>query len=112
MPFRPAGKVAHRREQGLAHRGERVVHPGWHDRVHGPRDEAVPLETAQCHGEHALADPVDVVKKLGEAAAALAQAGDHEYGPLVADAHQHLAHLPRRTVLADGGAWDVGYLRV
>ena len=79
MTFRPPGKVSHCREQRLAHRREGVVDSGRHDRVNSPGNESIPLETAQRHGEHALADPIDIVQELSESATALAQAGNHEH---------------------------------
>jgi hypothetical protein len=47
--------------------------------VNRPGNESIPLKAAQRHGQHALADRVDVVKELSESAAALAQAGNHEH---------------------------------
>ena len=79
VPFCPSGKVGHCREQCLTHRRERIVDSRWYDGVNSPGYEPVPLETAQRHGEHALADPVDVMKEFSEAAAALAQETDHEH---------------------------------
>jgi hypothetical protein len=46
--------------------------------VNSPGNESIPLETAQRHREHALADPFGVVKELSEPAAALAQEANHK----------------------------------
>ena len=78
MTFRPSRKLSHRREQRLAHRREGLVDPRWHDGVNGPGNESIPLETAQSHRKHALADPFGVVKELSEPAAALAQEANHK----------------------------------
>jgi hypothetical protein len=78
MTCRPSGKVRHCREQRLAHRREGIVDPRWHDGVNSPGNESIPLETAQRHREHALADPFGVVKELSEPAAALAQEANHK----------------------------------
>ena len=74
-----------------AHRSQGVVDPRWDDRVDLTADEAVALQAAQSHGEHPLADPVDRPEQFREPTRPVAQPGDDEDGPLVADAVEHVA---------------------
>jgi len=65
--------------------------------VHAPVDQAVALEVAQSHGQHASADPVDLSSKFAESKGLLVQQRDHQKGPLVGDT---IENLPDATVLA------------
>jgi hypothetical protein len=64
---------------------------GGNHRVHGAEHQAVALELAQ--REHALADAVDAVAELGEAAALVGQQRDDQQRPLVGHPVEDLAHL-------------------
>lgn len=63
--------------------------------VDGAGQDAVPFQTPQGHGEHALADPVDSALEFDETARPLVEAADHQERPLVPDRAEDDAGLAR-----------------
>jgi channel protein (hemolysin III family) len=70
---------------------QRVVDSGRDDRVHGSRDQAVALQSAQRLGEHLGAHPVDPFRQLGVALRPLRERDDDQHAPGVADAVENLS---------------------
>jgi hypothetical protein len=70
-----------------------VVDAGWNHRMYGATDEPVALQLAQCDGEHALADPVDLAPQLGEPQLPTVEQGDDQQRPLVGYPVEDLADL-------------------
>ncbi len=88
---RPVDQPPHDVAERRAERGERVLHPRRHLRVHRSANEPVPLQAAERHREHPLADAGDAPQELAEAQRALdAEHVDQGHRPFVADAREHL----------------------
>ena len=109
---RPLHQRPDRLEERAPERRERVVDARWHDRVHGSRHQPVALQPADRHGQHPLADPVDAAQQLREAPRSVTEQVDHEHGPLVADAVEHLAQVALGHVNRKGCGPSPGFVAV
>src|ERR1700730_17078722 len=83
-----------RLDERRAQRRQAVLDRHGYGRVGGAPDDAVALEMAQRHREHALADVGQRASDVHEALGPAVQEGDDEHRPLVANAVEDVADPP------------------